>query len=133
MKGFYAGGFFYNPKTREVLLHKRDGNTKIHPNKWAFFGGLGEANENPVEAFVREIEEELGVKLSEEEVIPLCDYYNPIRQTHRNIFYVVSDKKKSDMILGEGADFEWISLGNVFEYDLTEKTVWDLKTFLSTL
>lgn len=133
MKGFYAGGFFYNPKTREVLLHKRDGNTKNNPNQWAFFGGLGESDENPIEAFIREIEEELGVMLSVDEVIPLCDYYNPVRQTHRNVFYVVSDRKKSEMTLGEGADFDWVSLDTVFDYDLTERTARDLKTFLSIL
>jgi len=34
------------------------------------------------------------------------------------------------MTLGEGAGFDWIPLAKVFEYDLTEKTAHDLKTFL---
>jgi len=132
---FYSGGFFYNPKKQEVLLHKRDGNTKINPHKWAFFGGLSEDEDagTPIQTFIREIEEELSVKLSEEEVIPLCDYLNERENTWRNVFYAVSDKLKSEMILGEGADFEWIPLSEVFEYDLSDRTIQDLNTFLRTI
>ena len=124
MKTFFAGGFLYNPKTKEVLLHKRDDKTDINPNKWAFFGGTNEDNE---------MHEERGIILLESEIIPLCDYENIKRNTHRYVFYVVSDKKKNEMVLGEGTDFDWIPLEKVFEYDATEKTFDDLKTFLKIL
>lgn len=127
---FYSGGFLYNPKTNSVLLHQRDSNTKINPNKWAFFGGLSEVGENPKETFAREINEELGIKISEKEIIPLCSYLNEELQTHRNIFFVESNLYKSQMQLGEGKGFDWIPLDKVFDYDLTEKTKLDLKTFL---
>ena len=133
MKAFFASGFLYNPKTKEVLLHKRDGNTDVNPNKWGFFGGSSEGNETPTRTFIREMHEELGIKLVESEIIPLCDYENVKRNTHRYVFYVVSDKKKEEMVLGEGADFDWIPLGKVFEYDATRKTFDDLKTFIKTL
>jgi 8-oxo-dGTP pyrophosphatase MutT (NUDIX family) len=133
MRTFYAGGFFYNQKTQEVLLHKRDNNTNVNPNKWSFFGGTSEADETPLQTFVREIYEELSVTLSEDEIIPLCDYENVERGTHRYVFYVISDKKKESMVLGEGADFDWIPLSKVFEYDLTKKTVDDLSIFLKIL
>ena len=132
---FYSGGFFYNPNKREILLHKRDGNTKINPHKWTFFGGLSEDEDigKPIQTFIREIKEELSVKLSEEEIIPLCDYLNERENTWRNVFYVISDKPKSEMILGEGAEFDWISLDKIFEYDLSERTIQDLNTFLQTI
>lgn len=132
MKTFFAGGFLYNPKTKEVLLHKRDDKTDVNPNKWGFFGGSSEGNETPVQTFIREMHEELGIRLLESEIIPLCDYENIKRNTHRYVFYVVSDKKKSEMVLGEGADFNWIPSGSVSECDLTDKTIVDLKTFLKT-
>ena len=133
MKTFYAGGFFYNPETKEVLLHKRDGKTSINPHKWTFFGGSSEEGETPIETFIREIKEELNVSLRSDEVIPLCDYPNKERAIHRYIFYIVTDMPKSEMTLGEGADFDWISLENVFTYDLSDKTVTDLNFFLKTL
>lgn len=133
MSGFFAGGFLYNPDTQEVLLHKRDGNTTINPHKWAFFGGLGEGNETPVEAFIREMKEELGILLTPEEVTLLCEYPNPERETHRYSFYAVSNKSKEEMTLGEGADFGWISLEEVFDLDATQRTFDDLKTFVAKL
>ena len=127
---FYSGGFLYKPKTNSVLLHKRDARAKVNPDRWAFFGGLNEEGELPEETFVREISEELGIKISKDKIIPLCDYFNEELQTHRNIFFIESDLDKSEMKLGEGEDFDWISLDKVFEYDLTEKTAKDLKVFI---
>ena len=131
-KIFYTGGFLYNPKTRSVLLHFRDDKTPNNPNKWAFFGGTSEGQESPKECFARELQEELGIKVAEEEIQSVCDYLNVDRGTWRYTFYVESDKEKSEMTLGEGADFDWIPLEKVFEYDLTDKTVRDLKTFIQT-
>jgi 8-oxo-dGTP pyrophosphatase MutT (NUDIX family) len=135
---FYAGGFFYNKKKQEVLLHKRDDKTIWNPNKWGFFGGLSEDVDHgkPLQTFIREIKEELAVTLSPEEVTPLCNYVTGIEEAEprwRHVFYVVSDKPKSEMVLGEGADFDWIPLDKVFEYDLSHGTVKDLNTFLKTL
>lgn len=126
---FWAGGFFYNPERREVLLHKRDGNTKINPHMWAFFGGGSEGDETPIETFIREIGEELGVNLTSNQPVALCDYEGGLL-THRYVFYVISDLSKDQMTLGEGADFDWVPLERVFEYELTEKSVRDLHTFI---
>lgn len=127
---FYAGGFFYNPKTHSVLLHKRDTKTKINPNSWAFFGGSSEDGETPQQTFIREIHEELSITIAPEKVQTLCSYLNEEYQTWRYVFFVESDMEKSEMKLTEGTDFDWITLEKVFDYDLTEKTARDLKTFL---
>lgn len=133
MERFYAGGFLYNPETGSVLLHKRDAQAKVNPNSWAFFGGLNEGNETPMQTFRREIQEELNLKVAETECIALTNYFNEALKTHRYVFYVISDVHKSDLVLGEGEGFDWIPLENVFGYVLTEKTVRDLKTFLDQL
>ena len=114
-------------------MHKRDAKTNVNPNKWAFFGGLNEGEEKPKQTFAREIEEELNIKISEDKIQPLCDYFNEELKTYRYIFFVESDLDKSHMQLGEGEGFDWIPLNNVFEYDLTEKTVRDLELFLQKL
>jgi len=129
-ENFYAGGFLYNPKTRSVLLHHRDDKTLIHPNQWGFFGGLNEGDELPKECFMRELKEELGIEVGENEVKALCDYLNKDRGTWRYAFYVQSELDKSQMTLGEGAGFDWIPLEQISKYDLTEKTKKDLETFV---
>jgi len=113
-----------------VLLHKRDSAAKVNPDKWAFFGGLSEGNETPKQTFAREIEEELCIKIPEERIEALCDYLNEELETYRYVFFSASDLDKNQMSLKEGADFDWISLDDVFNYDVTEKTVIDLKYFL---
>lgn len=130
---FYAGGFLYNPQTNEVFLHKRDGNTKFNPNAWAFFGGLNEPGETPVECFVRELEEETGLKVSPSDVIYLYDYLNKEFNTHRYVFYVITNVAIEELTLGEGAGFGWISLDEIDKYKLTEKTERDLRYFMKQL
>ena len=127
---FYAGGFLYNPKTKSILLHKRDSKTKVNPEKWAFFGGLNEQNETPMQTFQREIREEISVEILENEISLLCNYFNDDFKTYRYVFFAKSDLDKSKMCLTEGDDFNWIPLNKVFQYDLTEKTINDLKLFI---
>jgi len=133
MKQFYAGGFLYNPQTKKVLLHKRDNKTKFNPNKWAFFGGLNEGNETPKQTFIRELEEEIGLKVKTEKVIALVNYLNEELNTYRYVFYVQSQANKSELQLGEGAGFEWVPIKDLGQRDLTEKTKNDLQFFKERL
>jgi 8-oxo-dGTP pyrophosphatase MutT (NUDIX family) len=130
-KVFYAGGFFYNPENNRVLLHRRDFNTPNNPGQWAFFGGTSEVEESPMETFLREIREELGITLTMQEVVPLCDYFNPDFDTHRYVFYVVSDIPVSVLTLREGAGLDWIELDEIFSLNLSKRTRQDLETFVT--
>jgi len=128
---FAANGFLYNPKTREVLLHLRDGNTKWSPHKWSFFGGRAEEGETPIECFVREIGEELTITVKPEDVVFLRshdDENNP--DWHQYSFYAESDLSKSAMKLTEGADFDWIPLEKVFAHDLVDEVRASLQLFI---
>ncbi len=127
---FYAGAFLYNPKTQSVLLHLRDEQVAVHPNQWGFFGGTSENDETPEACVIRELKEELDIDVEKNQLKKLCDYLNEQRGTWRHVFFIESDLEKSAMRLGEGADFDWIPIAKVFEYNLTEKTKRDLKTFL---
>lgn len=129
----WAGGFLYNPEKKTVFLHKRDGNTTFNPNKWAFFGGKCEGMESPVDGFIRELREEIGLSVLSSNVIPVCDYLNEELQTYRHVFYVESNISKNDLTLGEGAGFDWVPLLEFDQYDLTDKTKQDLDYFQSQL
>lgn len=128
---FFSGGFLYDVHGRAILLHRRDGNTTINPNKWAFFGGLNEGSETPIGCFVREVSEELGLTLDVNRVVPLREYMNEELKTYRYVFYVESNVAKSSLTLGEGAGFDWVPISDILSYDLTDKTRDDLVFFLS--
>ena len=122
MDGFFVGGFLYNPKTRSVLLQKRDLNTKANPGLWGFFGGSSEGEETPEQSIIRELKEELNIDVMPGSLQPLRTYFNEKFKRQSYIFVIESELKKSEMVLAEGEDFDWISLENVLSYDLTENT-----------
>src|SRR3989344_2188792 len=96
MDGFFVVGFLYNPKTKSVLLQKRDMKAEFNPGLWSFFGGSSENNETPEQCLVREL-------------------------------------KKSEMVLNEGEDFDWIPLTKVLELNLTENTRKSLEVLIERI
>lgn len=57
-----------------LAFQRRDGGTKISPNKLALFGGHIEPGEQPQQAIYRELSEETSLKLLESEIVPAGDY-----------------------------------------------------------
>ncbi|MCU7933942.1 MAG: NUDIX domain-containing protein [Candidatus Thiodiazotropha sp. (ex Dulcina madagascariensis)] len=127
---YWAGGFLHDPATKSVFLHHRDSNTKFNPNKWAFFGGLNEGDETPNQCFVRELEEEIGLTVGEDQVLFLREYMNEDLNTYRIVFYVQSNISENKLTLGEGAGFAWVPLNKISNYDLTDKTQDDIEYFM---
>lgn len=130
-KKYYAGGFLYNPDTKQVLLHKRDDKTIHNPNMWSFFGGGNEAEDNgsPVDTFIREVKEELGIVLSSERVVYPCDYFSEVSKIHRFSFYALDNTSEDKVVLNEGAGFKWMDLEEALKTNIGEKTRQDLLIF----
>jgi 8-oxo-dGTP pyrophosphatase MutT (NUDIX family) len=132
-KEFWAGGFLYDRDTQSVFLHKRDGNTRANPHKWAFFGGQSEGRESDIECFIRELSEEIGLRVEASEVKRLREYMNTTVNQYRVVFFVETAVPEEQLVLGEGAGFSWIKLSKVGEYDLADKTRDDLQFFVRQL
>ena len=128
-----VAGFLYDRKHNAVLLHLRDGNTKINPNKWSLFAGACEAGETPLQTFVREIEEEIGLAIDPKEVKFLDEYFNDTTNVFRHVYYIEKYVPLSELTLGEGAGMDWVPLEKAFDLDLSEKSIKDLRRFLALL
>lgn len=98
-----VGFLLYSPNDQKVLLHKRDDETEASPNKWDYFGGSIESiDQGKIEkALIREIYEELGIRIDEKglELLSAKD----------NIYYIIFPKYIREIKLGEGAGFAWFS------------------------
>lgn len=58
-----------------VILTRRGSRLRAHSNQWALPGGRIDAGETPLEAAVREIDEEIGLQLSEGDLLGRLDDY----------------------------------------------------------
>jgi 8-oxo-dGTP diphosphatase len=76
-------------RENRVLICRRRAD-QAHPLKWEFPGGKVEANETPVVAIARELEEELGIRAGIGPLIADYEYAYPGRQPIRLIFFGVT-------------------------------------------
>ena len=126
---FWAGGFLFDSRAVKVLLHLRDDRTAFRPGKWAFFGGLNQGSESFGECFIRELYEEIGLRVEPDEVRYLRDYPRNTIAQHRAVFYVPSAVPVEELTLGEGAGLAWLRLDKLCTVDITDATRADLECF----
>lgn len=93
----------------KILLQKRDEFTEYHPLKWSLFGGGIDLGESPLQAAIRECDEELGFKPNN------LDFLG-IRFRHKlplSLEYFFSKKidsfQKESLVLNEGKDMAWFN------------------------
>lgn len=97
----------------EILLQKRSSTKEIEPNKWAWHGGHVIAGETSIEAIIREIKEELGIILSEDQIELLVELKRdklPNRQ-FTTAYYSVCNLSVEDFNIQEEelSEVKWFS------------------------
>lgn len=109
-----CGFVFYNPKKDAVLVFRRDNKEWIpFPNMLDLLGGQVEEGENPGEAAVREMVEELidlrtGQAYVLERHKPFL-HYTDVRGCEQSIFVCDVDIDLADLRLLEGKELIWVS------------------------
>ncbi len=122
-RGFYYReviGFIVNEK-EEVLLQKRSKNKKIKPNLWEVCYGHVSKGEEPEEAIIREVREEIGLEITSKNFSPLGieltqEFYEErYHNTFSYIYLIRTNKKVSDFKMQEEevSDLKYISIAEL--------------------
>jgi 8-oxo-dGTP diphosphatase len=97
-----------------VLQLRDDKPSIVFPNMWSLFGGEIEKNEDPQEAILREIEEELCVKVKDISFLWDCIYYQEEGKEFHHKIYVADITLlwgSHQLMEGQAADsFNWSQL-----------------------
>jgi 8-oxo-dGTP diphosphatase len=105
----WAGVILFNRKG-ELLLLLRDNIPSIgHPNHWTIPGGVIEEGETPEEAALREVQEEIGVRLAGVSLFRLYEIDDGRRQepVPYYVYWSRLEKSVAELTLGEGQDMRF--------------------------
>ena len=81
----------------------------VYPGVWGFFGGHVEPSENPTEAVLRELQEEIGYTASQIQLFE-CHLENGIK---RHIFYGPLTVGLETLVQTEGQDMGWVTADDI--------------------
>jgi len=101
-------------KDGKILIAKRKSTDKI-PNKWEFPGGKIKSDETPEACLKREIKEEFGVDIAVGNYLGESVYHYD-HGTIRLCAYRAC-WQRGQLVLKEHADFKWVSVNQLHEFD----------------
>ena len=118
----------------EFILQQRDDNPRIfHSGMITNFGGGVEEGERPIDAIIREIQEELNIKLSKEDFRPLSSSArkSPFgNKEYIDQLFFAFNIKKQDLLLKEGKAIVYLKLSESLDsLNLSTETKKDLILF----
>lgn len=108
----------YNNKG-EILIQDRSNIRKKIRMNWGYFGGSIEKGETPIEAVIRETEEELGLRINWQElkfIGVIKDKPRPDTQIIRHAFLWKMNTDISKINLQEGKAMKFVSSNKVSDY-----------------
>lgn len=99
----YGGVVLFN--NNKILLQFRDNNPKIsNPNMWGIFGGGVEKGETPEQAAIRELREELGLRMEKLEPLLKTEF-----KGEKIYLFKQRIKNISNLKLNEGQNMKFFS------------------------
>jgi len=104
-----SGCIIVSKKTKRILLQLRAPN-KNNKCLWSFWGGTHEQGENPVQAVIREIGEELGTVLDIEKLYPLYVMTSNDTNFEYNTFVAVIEDEFTPILNDESYGYAWVDI-----------------------
>lgn len=103
---------------KEVLLQKRSPNKRFYPNKWGLCSGHVLSGESLKLAALREIEEEVGLKVSYSDLVQFGAKLINIKDTNSSIkysFYIKRNLNIEDLIIQkeELTELKWYKIDDI--------------------
>ena len=115
-------------KDGQILIAKRKDTDKI-PNKWEFPGGKIKSGETPEAGLKREIKEEFGVDITVGGYLGESVYHyehGSIRLCAYRVYW-----QRGNFILKEHAEFKWITVNQLHEFDFAPADLPFVKKLIS--
>lgn len=109
-----VGAIIRNHKN-EFLMQLRDDSVSQFKNCWTLFGGQVEKGEEPEEALLRELHEELNLSPDAIESMREMQVNKDTDGTVVRIYEIYISKAISQLTLGEGAAMEYVSEESLFD------------------
>jgi len=107
-------------KLNQVLVTQR-GSSMSLPLKWEFPGGKIEPNESPEQCIIREIKEELDIKITVKKQLPASQFTYP--SIAINLIPFVCEHNDEVIILKEHADFKWLNRNELLDLEWADADV----------
>lgn len=106
-----SGCVFLAVDSGRILLQQRSDKSS-HPRSWGFFGGKAHKGETPLQALLRELDEEVGMLPDVEKVYPLNIFTSPDKKFIYNTFVVAVFEEFIPVLNNESDGYCWVKINN---------------------
>ena len=107
----------------------RDNNPGIeNPLMWEFFGGTADEGEGPVAAAVREIKEELGIDVTEDELEEVA--MHPMNGADEYLYKITRPVEWGEFVVNEGAGAAFLSRDELMKLEMCERARFFVEEYL---
>lgn len=103
----------------EILLSKRSAEKDHYPLMWEVTGGSVKSGEEPIDAMVREVAEEIGVKVEKEEASLVKIFKREETSKFIHIYKIVKDIAIESLEFSDGevVDAKWVTIEEYHKMD----------------
>lgn len=105
-----VGTIFVSVNTKRVLLNLR-AQHKTHSMQWSLWGGMVEPGEQPKDALLRELSEEMGFIPDIEKIYPFDVYQSKDKHFKYYSFVSIVEDEFIPILNAESCGYCWIDLG----------------------